>query len=55
MAEIIGVRFNSAGKAYYFDPDGQNLSMGTMVVVETSHGVEWERFLSQTVRLVKKI
>ena len=40
MAEIIGVRFNSAGKAYYFDPDGQNLSMGTMVVVETSHGVE---------------
>ena len=35
MAEIIGVRFNSAGKAYCFDPDGQNLSMGTMVVVET--------------------
>lgn len=40
MAEIIGVRFNSAGKAYYFDPDGMKLAIGTMVVVETSRGIE---------------
>lgn len=40
MEEIIGVRFNSAGKAYYFDPCGMKLSVGTMVIVETARGVE---------------
>ena len=40
MEEIIGVRFNSAGKAYYFDPCGLRLSIGTMVVVETVRGIE---------------
>ena len=40
MVEIIGVRFNSSGKAYYFDPCGMKLSIGTMVVVETARGVE---------------
>ncbi len=40
MVEIIGVRFNSSGKAYYFDPCGLKLSIGTMVVVETARGVE---------------
>lgn len=40
MVEIIGVRFNSAGKIYYFDPKGQKLSVGTRILVETSRGVE---------------
>lgn len=40
MVEIIEVRFNSSGKAYYFDPCGMKLSIGTMVVVETARGVE---------------
>lgn len=40
MAEIVGVRFNNSGKAYYFDPCGMKLSYGTMVVVETAGGVE---------------
>ena len=40
MVEITGVRFNSAGKVYYFDPKGQNLKVGTSVLVETARGVE---------------
>ena len=40
MAEIIGVRFKSVGKVYYFDPDGNNVGKGDKVIVETSRGVE---------------
>ncbi len=40
MVEIIGVRFNSAGKIYYFDPRGQKLSVGTKILVETARGIE---------------
>lgn len=40
MVEIIGVRFNSAGKIYYFDPNGQKLSVGTKILVETARGTE---------------
>ena len=40
MVEIIGVRFNSAGKIYYFDPNGEAFAVGTKVLVETARGVE---------------
>lgn len=40
MVEIIGVRFNQAGKIYYFSPNGAEVSLGDMVVVETIRGVE---------------
>ena len=40
MAEVIGVRFKNVGKVYYFDPDGNYLKKGDMVIVETSRGVE---------------
>ncbi len=43
MVEIIGVRFNSAGKVYSFDPDGKKLSTGDMVIVETARGLEMGR------------
>ncbi len=39
-AEIIGVRFSSVGKIYYFSPDGVSFSKGDMAVVETTRGVE---------------
>ena len=39
MVEITGVRFNSAGKVYYFDPKGQKLKVGTSVLVETARGI----------------
>ena len=40
MAEVIGVRFKNVGKVYYFDPDGNTLKQGDMVIVETARGIE---------------
>ena len=41
MAEIIGVRFKSGGKQYYFDPQGLTFQEGQGVIVDTSRGVEY--------------
>ena len=40
MTEIIGVRFKSAGKVYYFSPAGIKAEVGSRVIVETARGVE---------------
>lgn len=40
MAEIIGVRFKSVGKIYYFSPGNLKLSVGQKVIVETVRGIE---------------
>ncbi len=40
MVEIIGVKFNNAGKAYYFDPKGIQAKVGDHVLAETTHGLE---------------
>ena len=41
MTEIIGIRFNTAGKIYYFDPSGKKVDTGMGVIVETARGVEF--------------
>ncbi len=41
MTEIIGVRFKSGGKQYYFDPQGQQVAPGQGVIIETSRGLEY--------------
>jgi len=38
--QIVGVRFKTAGKVYYFDPTGLELEVNDYVVVETSRGTE---------------
>jgi cell fate regulator YaaT (PSP1 superfamily) len=40
MAEVIGVRFKNTGKVYYFDPAGETVEKGEMVIVETARGLE---------------
>lgn len=40
MSEIIGVRFKSVGKIYYFSPKETQIDVGEKVIVETSRGVE---------------
>jgi cell fate regulator YaaT (PSP1 superfamily) len=41
MPLIVGIRFNPAGKIYYFDPTGfEDARMGQYLVVETSRGEE---------------
>ena len=41
MVTVVGVRFKQAGKVYYFDPGGFELSKGDRVIVETSRGIEY--------------
>lgn len=38
--DIIGVRFKTAGKVYYFDPKDSGVNIGDKVIVETARGVE---------------
>ena len=40
MMNIIGVRFKSVGKIYYFDPHGLEIKQEDKVIVETARGVE---------------
>ncbi len=41
MPLVVGIRFNAAGKVYYFDPAGyKDLRVGEYAVVETSRGEE---------------
>lgn len=41
MVNVIGVRFRSAGKIYFFDPAGYEINQGDNVIVETARGVEY--------------
>lgn len=40
MTKVVGVRFQRAGKIYYFDPLDYELDMAAHVIVETARGVE---------------
>lgn len=41
MITVVGVRFKSAGKIYYFDPDDLDINLGDHVIVETARGIEF--------------
>ena len=45
MTEVIGVKFRTAGKVYYFSPKGVSFSRGEYAIVETSRGVEYGEVL----------
>lgn len=40
MTKIVGVRFKSVGKIYYFDPLDIDVKQGDSVIVETARGIE---------------
>jgi len=40
MVKVVGVRFRTAGKIYYFDPCDLDLKKGDKVIVETARGIE---------------
>ncbi|MDD5701623.1 MAG: stage 0 sporulation family protein [Dehalococcoidales bacterium] len=40
MPDIVGIRFKRAGKVYYFDPAGVDLTAYDHVVVQTARGIE---------------
>lgn len=39
--EVVGIKFKSSGKTYYFAPNGATLHVGNHAIVETSRGVEF--------------
>lgn len=39
--EVIGVKFKSAGKTYYFSPEGKKYKIDDKVIVRTSRGIEF--------------
>ena len=41
MVNVVGIKFKSAGKVYYFDPGEFQLSLGDSVIVETARGMEF--------------
>ena len=41
MTKVIGVRFRTAGKVYFFDPGDKNIKCGDHVIVETARGIEY--------------
>lgn len=47
--EVVGVRFRSVGKTYYFAPGGHTLKKGDFAIVETARGPEFgEIYLENT-------
>ena len=41
MTKVIGVRFRTAGKIYFFSPAKLNIKKGDKVIVETARGIEF--------------
>ena len=46
MTKVIGVRFRTAGKIYFFAPGKFDITQGDNVIVETARGVEYGRVVS---------
>nr|WP_294494083.1 stage 0 sporulation family protein [uncultured Mediterraneibacter sp.] len=46
MTKVIGVRFRTAGKIYFFAPGKLEIKQGDNVIVETARGIEFGRVVS---------
>ena len=46
MTKVIGVRFRTAGKIYFFAPGKFEIKRGDHVIVETARGIEYGRVVS---------
>ena len=54
MVRVTGVRFKTAGKVYYFDPDNFELKIGDNVIVETTRGMEFGTVTMETSEVSEK-
>ena len=45
MVKVIGVRFRTAGKVYFFDPLDFEIKRGNNVIVETARGIEFGKVM----------
>lgn len=51
MTKVVGVRFRTAGKVYYFDPGKYKIQKGDHVIVETARGIEYGTVASGTMEV----
>ena len=54
MVEVIGVRFRTAGKIYFFDPKEFQVKSGDHVIVETARGIEFGSVVSERRQVKEK-
>lgn len=54
MTKVVGVRFRSAGKIYYFGPGDLNVHAGMHVIVETARGVEMGTVMTEPKEVSKE-
>ena len=40
MIKVVGVRFKTGGKVYFFDPQDFDIQKGDHVIVDTARGLE---------------
>ena len=45
MIKVVGVRFRTAGKIYYFDPQHYDIKLNDFEIVETAMGVEYGKVM----------
>ena len=51
--EVIGVRFRSVGKVYYFDPGDKKIPAGQFAIVETARGPEFGEVVLGNAKVAK--
>ena len=54
MVEVIGVRFRTAGKIYFFNPKEFQVKSGDHVIVETARGIEFGSVVSERSQVKEK-
>lgn len=54
LAEVVGVRFRTAGKAYYFAIGNLPVKRGTHVIVETARGLEYGTSVCDPMKIHQK-
>ena len=54
MVEVIGVRFRTAGKIYFFNPKEFQVKSGDHVIVETARGMEFGSVVSERRQVKEK-
>jgi len=53
MQKVIGIKFKSAGKIYYFDPNDVTIYKGDSAIVETARGTEYGQVVTD-IKLVSE-
>lgn len=55
MIKVIGVRFRKAGKIYFFDPDGLEITDKDDVIVETARGIEFGKVVKSVMEVEDEV